>query len=196
MAPISPTDGVSPLDQAEQATLLNVARRSIEHGLAEGRPFAPSTRDVSPRLRSPGASFVTLHLDNQLRGCIGSLVASRALVTDVAEHAWAAAFEDPRFEPVTGAEAPGLDIHVSVLSDPQPLECENEDQLIERLRPGVDGLILVDGPSRATFLPTVWAELQDPRKFLEHLKRKASLPPRHWSETLRFYRYTTETFPD
>lgn len=196
MAPTLSTDAGSPLDASERATLLAMARCSIEHGVREKEALRPNLEEYSSALQAPGASFVTLHLEERLRGCIGSLEARRALVADVAEHAWAAAFEDPRFAPVSAGEAVKLKIHVSVLSEPLPVECDNEDELIARLRPGVDGLVLEEGGHRSTFLPSVWEELEEPRAFLRQLKLKASLPPHHWSGTLRFYRYTTETFPD
>jgi hypothetical protein len=195
MAPIWPTEEGLRLDPDDRSTLLATAGRSIQRGVKEQQPLRPEIEEHSSILQAPGASFVTLHLDERLRGCIGSLEARRALVVDVAEHAWAAAFEDPRFAPVSAEEASGLKIHISVLSEPVPVDCANEGELIARLRPGLDGLILEEGAHRATFLPSVWAELQDPHTFLRQLKSKASLPPHHWSETLRFYRYTTETFP-
>lgn len=178
----------------ERAALLEVARRSIEHGLETGRPLPVDVSAYPPALQAPGASFVTLNIDGRLRGCIGSLEAVRPLVEDVAHNAFAAAFRDPRFPPVTAAEAPHLDIHVSVLSPAEPMEFESEEDLLRQIRPGVDGLILEDHGRRGTFLPSVWESLPDPRDFLQQLKLKAGLPPDHWSDTLRVWRYTTESF--
>jgi AmmeMemoRadiSam system protein A len=114
----------------------------------------------------------------------------------VAEHAYAAAFDDPRFPRLTPAERDGLSIHISVLGSPEPVPCRTEQELLSALRPGVDGLILRDGEHRATFLPTVWTQLDDPFVFVSQLKYKAALPLDYWSETIRFCRYTTESFPE
>ena len=192
----SPANEARLLDEAARATLLDLARLSIEHGVAAAEPLRPVLSDYPAKLIADGASFVTLHVAKSLRGCIGSLQASRPLVVDVAEHAWAAAFQDPRFAPVRADEVSELEIHVSVLSEPVPMEVESEEDLLTQLRPGVDGLVLEESGRRATFLPAVWDDLQDPHVFLSQLRCKASLPLDYWSDSLRFYRYTTETFPD
>ncbi|NOX92825.1 MAG: AmmeMemoRadiSam system protein A, partial [Gammaproteobacteria bacterium] len=129
-----------------------------------------------------------------LRGCIGSLEAHRPLVEDIAHNARAAAFSDPRFSPVTAQELPALEFHLSVLSPAVPLRFESETDLLEQIRPGIDGLVLEDGPHRGTFLPAVWESLPDAAQFLQHLKLKAGLPKDHWSDTLKISRYTTQTF--
>ncbi len=192
MAPTPSTEG--PLSAQEGARLLQVAAASIAHGLETGRPLPVDAAAYPPPLRDPGAAFVTLHLHGRLRGCIGSLEAYRPLVVDVAENAFAAAFRDPRFPPLQPAETVGLEVEVSVLSAPEPLPVQDEATLLARLVPGVDGLILEDGPYRATFLPTVWESLPEPREFVAQLKRKAGLPASYWSPTLRFYRYRTQKF--
>ncbi len=174
--------------------LLSVARDAIRHGLETGRPLRISVEAFPEVLHGRGASFVTLQRDRQLRGCIGSLEAWRPLVLDVAENAFAAAFRDPRFPPVQASEFDDLEIHISVLSPPEEMAFDSEEELIRQLRPGQDGLILQDGVHKGTFLPSVWEELPDPRQFLAHLKRKAGLPPDHWSESLRVWRYGTESF--
>jgi AmmeMemoRadiSam system protein A len=116
------------------------------------------------------------------------------VVTDVAENAFAAAFRDPRFPPLTQAELQGLEIHLSILTPAQPLEFSSEDELIAQLRPGVDGLILEDEGQRGTFLPSVWESLSEPASFLRNLKIKAGLSADHWSPSLQVERYTTESF--
>jgi len=196
MAPTSSIEEpqASHFDAAERRSLLQLAAASIAHGLAHGRPLPVNPAEYPPRLRAPGAAFVTLHLQGRLRGCIGSLEAYRPLVEDVAENAFAAAFRDPRFPPLSQAEFPLLDIEVSVLSPPEALPVRSEAELLERIRPGVDGLILEEGARRGTFLPAVWESLPDPRSFVTQLKLKAGLPPDYWSDTLRVYRYHTEAF--
>ncbi len=178
----------------ERRILLDVAAASIRHGLETGRPLSIRLEEYPESLREPGAAFVTLNLDGQLRGCIGSLEARRPLVEDVAENAFAAAFRDPRFPPLRPEEYPRLEYHISILSPPEPMTVTSEADLLQQLRPGVDGLVLIEGARRATFLPSVWEQLPDPRQFLAHLKMKAGLPADYWSDSLRFERYTVEEF--
>lgn len=182
------------LDARDRATLLQVARAAIAHGLETGRAPDLDPRGYPPALRADGAAFVTLESGGDLRGCIGTLEACRPLVTDVAQNAFAAAFRDPRFPPLSPREAPGLDIHVSVLSRPEPLPVRDRADLLRRLRPGIDGLVLSDGARRATFLPSVWEQLPAAADFVDHLLRKGGWPPGYWNATMTVERYTTETF--
>jgi AmmeMemoRadiSam system protein A len=180
----------------ERAALLDIAGRSIEHGLEQGRPLPLSASDYPEPFRQQRACFVTLLLDGELRGCIGHLEAQLPIIEDVAENAYAAAFRDPRFPPLTAAERDRVEIHISVLTPAEAIDFVSEQDLTAKIRPSVDGLILVDGRHRGTFLPSVWESLPDPHDFLTHLKLKAGLPPNHWSETLQVYRYETESFSD
>lgn len=181
-------------DAGQRRALLQLAVTAIEGGLAGDRP-GPVARDgLAPELATWRASFVTLERAGALRGCIGSLTARAALADDVARNAWNAAFADPRFGPLQRAELPELEIHVSALTPPVPFPVRDEAELLARLRPGIDGLVLTDGRHRATFLPAVWEDLPEPRAFLDALRRKAGLPAGHWSATLRFERYATESF--
>jgi len=176
----------------DDAQLLAIARASIAHGLTHGRSLPVDLAALPPALRANGAAFVTLRKpDGALRGCIGSLEARRALALDVAENAVRAALHDPRFSPIRGDELADLGLHLSILSAPEPMQVHSEADLLGQLRPGIDGLILEDGPHRATFLPDVWSELPSPREFVRHLKRKAGMRPDHWSPSLRAQRYTT-----
>lgn len=174
--------------------LLAVARDSIRHGLQHARPISVQATVYPEALRALRASFVTLYAKHELRGCIGGLQARWPLVEDVARHAFAAAFEDPRFMPVRAEELSSLTVSISVLNPAEPLPAASEAELMALLRPGVDGLILKEGPFRSTFLPSVWEQLTDARAFLAHLKMKAGLAPDYWSDSLRFERYTTENF--
>jgi AmmeMemoRadiSam system protein A len=187
----SDTPSLSP---QQRQTLLDIARRSIRHGLDRGVALPVNAADFEPPLRADRASFVTLKHHGELRGCIGHLEASLPLVEDVAENAYAAAFRDPRFPPLDDAEYDGLQLHISVLTPAAPLPCDCEDDLLRQMRPFKDGLILADGIHRGTFLPSVWEQLPDPRDFLRHLKQKAGLPESYWSPTLRVFRYETESF--
>jgi AmmeMemoRadiSam system protein A len=182
------------LSQPNQLRLLQLARDSIQHGLERGRPWSVDLTRCPPALQEPGACFVTLERDNQLRGCIGHLQAIQALARDVADNAFAAAFQDPRFAPLGADELPRLELHISVLGKPQPLVFGSETELIAQLRPGEDGLILQDGPHRGTFLPSVWEQLPEPGQFWRQLKRKAGLPPDYWSNSLQVQRYATLSF--
>jgi AmmeMemoRadiSam system protein A len=175
-----------------RSLLLELARNSITHGLANGRPLIVDLDDYAPEFHEPRASFVTLHLESRLRGCIGSLQAHRPLAVDVAHNAYAAAFEDPRFPPVSDSEAVRLELHLSLLTPPEPVIFGSEAGLLGQIVPGEDGLILTEGGRRGTFLPAVWESLPDPVQFLEHLKLKAGLPRGYWSDTVRVWRYRAE----
>jgi AmmeMemoRadiSam system protein A len=180
------------LNEAQRQLLLALAKSSIEHGLETGRPLSVKLEGYPAELTERRATFVTLTIDGQLRGCIGMLEALRPLVQDIAENAFSAAFRDPRFPPLAAQELPQLAIHLSLLSPAQPLEFTSEADLIRQLRPHVDGLILVEGPRRGTFLPSVWESLPNAANFLRHLKQKAGLPASYWSDTLQVFRYTTD----
>jgi AmmeMemoRadiSam system protein A len=164
------------LSIADRQYLLNLARETIaRHLRGEGLP--PVDLDaLSESLTRDGASFVTLTKQGQLRGCIGSLEPRRPLVLDVCENALGAAFRDPRFPPVSTEELTDLHIEISALSIPQPLSYDGPDDLIAKLRPGVDGVVIERDWNQATFLPQVWEKLPDPYQFLEHLCLKAFLP--------------------
>ena len=175
------------LDPAEHQLLFQVARRAV----SGAEPAIPAHRaSLSRRLLTPAATFVTLHHRSALRGCIGTLEPRRPLVDDVAHNAWSAAFRDPRFPPLPQAQAPEVALSISILGPSEPLDVENEDILLQSLRPGMDGVILEDGPHRSTFLPAVWEQLPQPAEFMAALRRKAGLPANHWSDTLNLWRYT------
>jgi uncharacterized protein len=174
--------------------LLALARESIERGLAGAR-WKVRAEDFPEALRAVRATFVTLHIDDGLRGCIGTLDAKYTLVEDVVRNAHGAAFEDPRFPALTRREFERLEVHISVLTPPEPVEVASEEELLAQLRPRRDGLIIEEGFYRGTFLPSVWEQLPEPRDFLRQLKRKAGLPDDYWSSRLRVRRYTTESVP-
>ena len=171
------------------ARLLEIARVAIE-----AEPGSGTAWDTEDWLRAPAASFVTLRLDRELRGCIGSIDARRALGEDVAQNARAAAYRDPRFAPVSPAERGALAIEVSVLSLRVPLPAAGEAEAVALLRPGLDGIYLECGPATATFLPQVWDGIPDPLEFLAALRHKAGLPARLWPADLRLWRYSVEKY--
>lgn len=181
------------LTDEQGQVLVKLARANIAAELGFKAPW-PEHDDF---LKHPGASFVTLHLDGQLRGCIGTLVPYRELCDDVAENALSAAFHDPRFRPLSAAEYPEIELSVSVLSPPQPVEFDGtEAGAIAALQPGSDGVVLYAGRHRATYLPQVWESLPDPQEFLRSLKRKARLDDHFWSSEVRLERYSVDEWSE
>jgi AmmeMemoRadiSam system protein A len=177
---------------ARGATLLALARDAIARHLEVGAvPWADGAW-----LAEPGATFVTLRTQGELRGCVGSLEARRALREDVPANAVAAAFHDLRFPPLAAGEWGALRVEVSELSAATPLPFAAEDELRAALRPGVDGLILDHRGRRATFLPQVWEQLPDPADFLRHLKLKAGLPPCELASDARAFRDEVVTWAE
>jgi hypothetical protein len=193
---MSSSEPAAGLDVGSRQTLLQVARTSLVHGLRYHAPPPLDPERYPEVLRQPGASFVTLLLEGALRGCIGSLEACRPVVADVARHAFAAGFEDPRFPPLNEAEIEQLGIEISLLSALERIAAADEESLLAALRPGTHGLLMTCGEHHATFLPVVWQQLEDPYVFLSQLRYKAGLPLDYWSAELSFHRYTTESFAD
>lgn len=174
--------------------LLALARNAIGGQLGESGALIPEAE--SPELARPGASFVTLTLAGQLRGCIGTLEAWRPLRDDVRANACAAAFRDPRFPVLTGAEFADIRIEVSLLAQAQPIAFADEAEALAQLRPGIDGVVLEHGRHRSTFLPQVWGDLPDPHQFLAQLKLKAGLPRDFWSAEVKLARYQVEKWKE
>lgn len=139
----------------------------------------------------PGASFVTIELDGQLRGCVGSVAAFRPLVADLIENTKNAAFQDPRFEPLKEEEFNRAKLSVSILTHPRRLFFKNEDELLDKIVPFLDGLVIKEGDKQALFLPSVWDQFFDKGDFLSSLKVKAGLAPDYFSDTLEVYRFET-----
>ena len=180
--------------EEDQSQLLAIARTSIENGLQSGKPLIPETTAVPESLQAIRASFVTLTLNQNLRGCIGSLEAHRPLINDVAANAFSSAFKDPRFPTVTPEELEKITVEISILSPMEPMQVSDEQDLLTQLQPGMDGLLIDDGRHRATFLPQVWSHLPEPALFLNHLKRKAGMPLESWPDTMKCYRYHCDKF--
>jgi AmmeMemoRadiSam system protein A len=150
--------------------------------------------DYSPPLAAQRASFVTLKQGATLRGCIGTLDVRTSLVESIADNAYAAAFNDPRFPPLDTSEVEDLTIEVSVLSPLEEVTFTSEQDLLEQFIPGEAGWVLQDNGNRGTFLPSVWASVSEPADFLRQLKIKAGLAPDYWSNTLHVWRYRTDSF--
>lgn len=174
--------------------LLELAARGLRHALATGKPLAVDLAAQPPELAAPGASFVTLRRkDGELRGCIGSSRAWRPLIADIAGNAAAAGLEDPRFPPLKTGELDGLWLSISVLTAPEPLPAASEAELLAKIRPGQDGLILSDGGRTGVLLPQVWEMLPSPPAFLAALKEKTGLARDHWSPSLQLLRFESVT---
>jgi AmmeMemoRadiSam system protein A len=179
----------------EQKTLLSMAREAIKHRVQGKKPPSIEITALTPNLREQGASFVTLTIQGQLRGCIGALEAYQPLVEDVREHAVAAALEDPRFPPLRKDELSRTQIEISRLTRAIPLDYKDADDLLSKLRPHVDGVIIKDGLRRATFLPQVWEKLPDPSDFMDNLCYKMGAGDRHWrNKHLNVFVYQVEEF--
>jgi AmmeMemoRadiSam system protein A len=183
------------LSDEEKKTLLLLARQALT-AAAHGESLKPLNLDDMPqRLRAPGASFVTLTRSGLLRGCIGTLKKELPLADDVRQHTVAAALSDYRFPSVEPEEVEEIEIEVSVLTTPQPLEYKHPDELPKLLRPGIDGVIVTHGNNRGTFLPQVWEKVSDIETFLGMLCEKAFLPQDAWRQGhLEFLTYQVESF--
>ena len=178
----------------QQKILHETAYQSIKQGLKNKCPLKIDLSDYDEKLQEKAATFVTLHIGDALRGCIGILEPLRPLIEDIAHNAYSAAFNDSRFPPVEQSELEQLSIHISVLNTPTEITFDSEDDLIRQLQPGKDGIILEDNQSRATFLPSVWESINSRKEFLQHLKQKAGFQKTYWSSTLKAKRYSVEDF--
>ena len=184
------------LSAAEKLRLLEIARQSIESGLNGGKLLRLDHQQLNGMLTAQLGSFVTLIQHQELRGCMGAMESSDPLAHTVVSCAFNAAFRDPRFAQLNSDELADTRIEISVLSAIEPLTVTDRDDLLNQLRPHVDGLLLEDRHHHSTFLPKVWEKINAPEKFLEQLLQKAGLSPNYWSETISFQRYQTNSFGD
>ena len=177
--------------------LLHTAREAITRTI-RGEPLPRiQPGDLSPALRQRGACFVTLSKGGELRGCVGSIEATRPLAVDVQDRALSAAFGDPRFPSLQEGELDQVSIEISALTPPQVLPYQTPGDLPGLLRPGIDGVILSYQNRRATFLPQVWEKLPAPEQFLGRLCQKMGLPPQSWQELhLDVQTYQVEEFSE
>jgi len=183
------------LTEEEKKILLRLARQSLIEAVRDRQLSPLDLNNLPERLQMHGATFVTLTYRGALRGCIGALEPYLPLAEDVREHARAAALEDYRFPPVQQGELGDITIEISRLTIPQPLNYDGPVDLLEKLRSGIDGVILQDGFHRATFLPQVWEKLPDKATFLEHLCQKMGAQADVWRrKKLQIYIYQVEEF--
>ena len=186
------------LTAEEGEYLLSVARQTIEEALFHrtGEPTEGGS-GFSSKFSERRGTFVTLTMDGQLRGCIGHIIPQESLIEGVKINAINAAFRDPRFKPLAREEFDKIQIEVSILTEPKPLAYEDGKDLLMKLRPGVDGLIIKKGARQATFLPQVWEQLPDKKAFLTHLCLKAGLDADEWTRgELRVSTYQVQAFEE
>ncbi|NMC14440.1 MAG: AmmeMemoRadiSam system protein A [Chloroflexi bacterium] len=183
------------LSSEERSILLKLARQTIEDYFKFGKKQPIKIDEYSESLQRNGATFVTLTIHGELRGCVGALEAYQPLVEDVRDHAIAAAFDDYRFPPLHYEELKDIEIEISRLTAPQPLTYTDAADLIKKIRPNIDGVILRDGYRKATFLPQVWEKLPDGEIFLSHLCQKMGADPNLWRyKKLEVFTYQVEMF--
>lgn len=168
---------------------INICKKSILAGLNQE---IPQCEKVPAVFEQQGACFVTLEKNNELRGCIGSIIAHRPLVEDLVKNSQSAAFSDPRFLPLQKDEFKDLSINVSLLSEPEQMHFDNEAELLSQIKPYIDGIIIKERGYQAVYLPSVWEQLPEKKNFLNSLKVKAGLSPEYFSSTFEAYRFTTE----
>jgi len=169
--------------------VLKFCKQSIMAGL-EKKNLTSDVR-IPEVFKELGAAFVTLQKNGRLRGCIGSIVAHQPLIIDMAQHAYDAAFNDNRFSPLEKEELSEITISVSLLSLPEKINFKSEMELLEKIEPFKDGIIIKDNRYQAVYLPSVWAQLPDKKDFLRSLKIKAGLAPDYFSETFEAFKFST-----
>jgi len=186
---------INQLNNKEGEYLLSVARKTIEEKLFK-KEYQPES-DLSPLFSEQRGTFVTLTIDNNLRGCIGHIIPQETLIEGIRVNAINAAFRDPRFRPLTGEEWEKVKIEVSILTEPKSLSYSDADDLLNKLRPGIDGVIIKKEFHQATFLPQVWEQLPDKKEFLIHLCVKAGMDGYAWKkEKLEVYTYQAQAFEE
>jgi len=173
--------------------LLRLARTTLEHHFGGPKPERPAN---TPWLDEKRAVFVTLKKHGELRGCVGQLTARLSLFDAVQDAARAAAFRDTRFSPVSEDELPELHLEISVLSPLEPVDVHTEQQTLDALRVGVDGVVLTSGMRSAVFIPEMWKELPDPKQFLWYLRRKAHIPTDAWPTDMKVERFTADLYEE
>ncbi|MDO6704975.1 AmmeMemoRadiSam system protein A [Photobacterium sp. 1_MG-2023] len=179
------------LNKGEMTQLLDIAREAISGHFSEDLPRPPQLDLYNRKLLANGACFVTLEVNGELQGCLGTVTANEPLVIEVHNKARDSAYQDRRFMPLTEDQLDSLTIEISVLSEPKLLQVDSEEALLTYLEAHQVGLILTEHHAQAVFLPQVWAKLPKPANFLKALKQKAGWPMNHWSPNIRVKTFTT-----
>ena len=176
-----------------EKVIRSLAKQAILDGLNKTQSIdTKALLEKYPPLAQQRATFVTLNLDGRLRGCIGSLVAHRSLLDDLIHNAKSAAFEDPRFYPLSPEEFKKVVIEISLLSPPEPLLYDSIEDLKSKVSVGIDGIILQKEGKKATFLPQVWEQLPTFEHFFSQLCQKAGLGANCLEHHPDIWRYRVE----
>lgn len=178
------------LSASEQAILKEMVRHILNHAVINNGLLLPSEPSALALL-APAACFVTLYKDQQLRGCIGTYIASEPLWLNVCRYSYYSALEDRRFTPLSKKELADIRFEISVLSELTPIENAGEQALLQQLKVGLDGLLLKEGSRSAIFLPSVWQALTTPAAFLQALKQKGGWPANYWSQWIELSIFST-----
>jgi AmmeMemoRadiSam system protein A len=187
----------SKMSEEEGKALLNAARKTIQDALQKRKADAGGRETISSKFSEKRGAFVTLTIGGCLRGCIGCITPQEPLIDAVKTNALQAAFHDPRFKPLSQDELDRVSVEVSILTEPRPLLYSDGADLMNRLRPGTDGVIIKKGYRQATFLPQVWEQLPEADSFLSHLCMKAGLDGDAWKdEKLQVLVYQVQAFKE
>jgi AmmeMemoRadiSam system protein A len=187
------TDSAGNLTKKEKEYLIKLAKRSMRHYLERHEVLKET--NIPAKFKKKRATFVSVYTNNQLRGCIGSLHAANPLYEDIISNAVAAAFFDNRFPPLSDKEIEAATVEISILTEPERVDFSSPEELLGKIKPKEDGLIITKKVRRATFLPQVWEHFPSRREFLSHLCMKAGLAPDEWKKPgLEVYRYKTKVF--
>lgn len=178
----TPEPGPAACTEAEQRFLMDLARRTIQEVVTRGTMPDVEESQVPEKLRLKKGCFVTLTQQGRLRGCIGHLVPQEALYRAVMHNTRSAAIHDGRFPRVTPDELTDLRLEISILTEPQPLAFSSAEDLLSKLRPRLDGVVLRLAGRSATFLPQVWEQVSDRQEFLNRLAMKAGGAPSDWRQ--------------
>ena len=185
------------LSEDEGKYLLGVARKTIKNRLDKIEEPQIDWKEIPQKFQEKLGTFVTVTIEDNLRGCIGHIIPRERLIEGIKENAINAAFKDPRFHPLTKEEFDRIEIEISILTPPQDLSYTDADDLLKKLRPGIDGVIIKKGFYEATFLPQVWDQLSEKEEFLSHLCLKAGLSPDSWKkEKLHVSTYQVQGFEE
>ena len=180
------------LSQKDKDVLKNAARDALMHSIHHSEELPVTLSEFPATLHDDQNTFVTLNYNGKVIGCMGNLVANQPLIKDVVHNTFSASYYDPRFPDPKTIDPEKIEIHISLLSPNEAIKFHSEQELLAKIRPGKDGLLIREGSRSGTFLPAVWDSIPDRESFLKELKRKAGLPADYWSDTIEIYRYTTE----
>ncbi len=182
------------LTQKDKNVLKNAARKALMHSIEHSEELPVSLSEFPATLHDYQNTFVTLNYNGKVIGCMGNLAANQPLIKDVVHNTFSASYYDPRFPDPRTIDPETIEIHISLLSPNEEIQFGSEQELLSAIRPGKDGLLICEGQRSGTFLPAVWDSIPEPELFLKELKRKAGLPSDYWSDTIKVYRYTTESW--